>query len=67
MKLSRLKKKFEIEETSNSDKFLNIIIKTLKSGLGMSQAEYIEKLLDKYNMRECNLVITPIFRMTRSI
>lgn len=33
------------------------------SGLGMSQvywAEYIEKLLEKYNLRECNSVITPI-------
>ena len=33
-----------------------------KSGLDISQAEYIEMLLEKYNMRECNFVITPIVR-----
>ena len=73
--LSRLKKKFEIE-TSNSGKLLNITIKTFEPGLDMSQAEYIEKLLEKYNMRECNSVITPVsgedkafltLQMTRSM
>ena len=39
--LLRLKKKFEIEETTNSGKFLNITIKTFESCLGMSQAESI--------------------------
>ena len=41
--LSRLKKEFEIKDTTNSGKFRNITIKTFESGLGMSQAEYILK------------------------
>jgi len=58
--ITLLKKTFEIMETTNSNKFLNITIKRFKTGIGLSQIEYIEKLLLKYGMSECNPVTTPI-------
>lgn len=47
-------KRFEITETKNLGKFLNITIKRFESSLGSRV-----NLLKEYNIHECNPVITP--------
>ncbi|XP_076620060.1 uncharacterized protein LOC143341213 [Colletes latitarsis] len=58
--VSRLKESYEITETTDTNVFLNIKIERFKTGIGLSQAKYNEKLLVKHNMNDCNIVTTPI-------
>lgn len=55
-----LNRSFELVETSDKNVFLGIKIDRLKNRIGLSQTEYIEKLLIKYNMNDCNPVGIPI-------
>ncbi|KAK2574714.1 hypothetical protein KPH14_013040, partial [Odynerus spinipes] len=58
--IPRLRKTYEITETTNTNTFLNIQIERFKTGIGLSQTKYIEKLLLKHNMNDCNVVTTPM-------
>ncbi|XP_076395868.1 uncharacterized protein LOC143265784 isoform X2 [Megachile rotundata] len=58
--ISRLKETFEVVETTGANTFLSIKIEQFETGIGLLQVEYIEKLLCKYKMYQCNAVATPI-------
>lgn len=58
--LIKLRKNFEINETTKTNMFLNIHVEKFEEGIALSQTEYIIKLLKKYNLSECKPVNTPI-------
>lgn len=55
-----LQKEFEINETTQLGYFLGIRVENDSTGIYLSQTEYIEKLLIKHGMRDCNPVNTPV-------
>lgn len=54
------RKEFEIKETSNSKQFLGMSVKSEEDGIYLDQIDYIDKLLNKYGIKEGKPVGTPI-------
>ncbi|GBN27635.1 Retrovirus-related Pol polyprotein from transposon TNT 1-94, partial [Araneus ventricosus] len=59
--VNSIKSVFEVHENKTS-KFLGMEIVKHKIGISLSQSEYIESLLVKYNLNECKSVKTPIVK-----
>ncbi|GBN88543.1 Retrovirus-related Pol polyprotein from transposon TNT 1-94, partial [Araneus ventricosus] len=59
--VNSIKSVFEVHENKTS-KFLGMEIVKHKNGISLSQSEYIESLLVKYNLNECKSVKTPIVK-----
>ncbi|GBN26868.1 Retrovirus-related Pol polyprotein from transposon TNT 1-94, partial [Araneus ventricosus] len=59
--VNSIKSVFEVHE-NKSTKFLGMEIVKHKNGISLSQSEYIESLLVKYNLNECKSVKTPIVK-----
>ncbi|GBN13319.1 Retrovirus-related Pol polyprotein from transposon TNT 1-94 [Araneus ventricosus] len=59
--VNSIKSVFEEHENKTS-KFLGMEIVKHKNGISLSQSEYIESLLVKYNLNECKSVKTPIVK-----
>ncbi len=55
----RIKKNIEIKETTNSNKFLGLQINRAENATVLSQKNYVLKILEKFNMHDCNSVRTP--------
>jgi len=53
-------KTFEMTDLVLMNYFLNIKVKQQKEGIFISQKQYIEALLKKFNMNDCKLVATPL-------
>lgn len=60
--ISKLKSKFKIKETTSSNMFLNLEITKFENGIGLSQVQYIKRLIAKYNLSECKIASTPIVK-----
>ncbi|GBN24025.1 Retrovirus-related Pol polyprotein from transposon RE1 [Araneus ventricosus] len=58
--IRKLKTIFELKETTDCEKFLGIEVRRNENGFSLSQVEYINFLLEKYNMSLCNSVKTPM-------
>lgn len=58
--MSRLGKEFKLTETRVEIKFLNIKVEERKMGFNLSQEGYVEKMLIKYGLEECNVSRTPL-------
>ncbi|GBM68281.1 Retrovirus-related Pol polyprotein from transposon RE1 [Araneus ventricosus] len=58
--IRKLKTIFELKETTDGEKFLGIEVRRNENGFSLSQVEYINFLLEKYNMSLCNSVKTPM-------
>ncbi|GBM08985.1 Retrovirus-related Pol polyprotein from transposon RE1 [Araneus ventricosus] len=58
--IRKLKTIFELKETTDGEKFLGIEVRRNENGFNLSQVEYINFLLEKYNMSLCNSVKTPM-------
>ncbi|GBO42831.1 Retrovirus-related Pol polyprotein from transposon RE2 [Araneus ventricosus] len=58
--IRKLKTIFELKETTDGEKFLGIEVSRNENGFSLSQVEYINFLLEKYNMSLCNSVKTPM-------
>ncbi|GBM40519.1 Retrovirus-related Pol polyprotein from transposon RE1 [Araneus ventricosus] len=59
--VNNIKSVFEVHENKTT-KFLGMEIVRHKIGISLSQSEYIESLLVKYNLDECKSVKTPIVK-----
>ncbi|GBM29160.1 Retrovirus-related Pol polyprotein from transposon TNT 1-94 [Araneus ventricosus] len=59
--VNSIKSVFEVHENKTS-KFLGMEIVKHEIGISLSQSEYIESLLVKYNLNECKSVKTPIVK-----
>ncbi|GBM88941.1 Retrovirus-related Pol polyprotein from transposon TNT 1-94 [Araneus ventricosus] len=59
--VNSIKSVFKVHENKTS-KFLGLEIVKHKNGISLSQSEYIESLLVKYNLDECKSVKTPIVK-----
>ncbi|GBN82325.1 Retrovirus-related Pol polyprotein from transposon TNT 1-94 [Araneus ventricosus] len=59
--VNSIKSVFEVHENKTS-KILGMEIVKHKNGISLSQSEYIESLLVKYNLNECKSVKTPIVK-----
>ncbi|GBN23739.1 Retrovirus-related Pol polyprotein from transposon TNT 1-94, partial [Araneus ventricosus] len=59
--VNSIKSVFEVHENKTS-KFLGMEIVKHKNGISLSQSEYIESSLVKYNLNECKSVKTPIVK-----
>ncbi|GBN74197.1 Retrovirus-related Pol polyprotein from transposon TNT 1-94 [Araneus ventricosus] len=59
--VNSIKSVFEVHENKTS-KFSGFEIVKHKNGISLSQSEYIESLLVKYNLNECKSVKTPIVK-----
>ena len=56
----KLKSRFRMKDMDEISTFLGIDIKKSENGLFLSQSYYMEQLLKRFNMNECNSVKTPI-------
>uniref|UniRef100_A0ABD2WMS0 Integrase catalytic domain-containing protein n=1 Tax=Trichogramma kaykai TaxID=54128 RepID=A0ABD2WMS0_9HYME len=58
---SRLRDSFEFTMTQKVEYYLGIEIKIInEKGIFINQAKYIREMLEKFNMKNCNAVATPI-------
>ena len=55
-----LENNFRMKDLGVLNQFLGIQIKKLENGLFLSQRSYLEKLLSRFNMSDCNIVKTPM-------
>lgn len=58
--MSRLKERFKIVEVQGKLKFLNIEIDQTPKGIYLSQGGYVNKILKKYGLEDCNITRTPV-------
>ncbi|KAG7188181.1 hypothetical protein KM043_017675 [Ampulex compressa] len=57
--MSKLRCKFDLKEIRGKLKFLNIGIEETVDGIYLSQEDYIDKILNKFGLEECNTSRTP--------
>lgn len=55
-----LSSKFDMKDMGEADVILGIKIKRGNNGISISQSHYIEKILEKFNFKDCSPVSTPI-------
>lgn len=58
--MSKLKRRFEITQRNKDLKFLNIKIDQTREGIYLSQGDYVDKILNKYGLEDCNISKTPV-------
>ncbi|KAG7198049.1 hypothetical protein KM043_018221 [Ampulex compressa] len=58
--MSKLRCKFDLKEIRGKLKFLNIGIEETEDGIYLSQEDYIDKILNKFGLEECNTSRTPV-------
>ena len=57
---SFLSSSFEMKDMGEAEVILGIRIKKETNGISITQSHYIEKILSKFNFKDCSLVRTPI-------
>ncbi|KAK2578631.1 hypothetical protein KPH14_003657 [Odynerus spinipes] len=63
--MEKLKEQFEmVEKKTEKLKFLNIRIKIKQDGIELSQAEYVDRILENFGLKECNPAKTPLDSQT---
>ena len=55
-----LKREFQVSDMGNLNWLLGIQIEYTKSGINLSQTAYIDKILKRFDMTECNPLSTPL-------
>ncbi|GBO04940.1 hypothetical protein AVEN_80663-1 [Araneus ventricosus] len=57
--IESVKKEIEVKETTQSNIFLGVEIKKTEENITLSQINYVKKILEKFNMTDCNPLKTP--------
>ena len=57
--IEKLKYKYKISKESSANKIISINIYKTKNGYKINQTDYIDKIIDRYNMNKTKLIKTP--------